>query len=79
MARRLSRGGVLVVEVATREGTRRKWDQLHKTDIYLKDDALMYCHQDTPELPLVSAASGLVLTQVKINTPEWLACKLEKR
>lgn len=78
MANRLSAGGALVIEVATREGTRRNWDQLHKTDIYVKDDTLMYCHKDGAEKPLVSAASRIRLTCVRINTPDWLSCKLEK-
>ncbi|HEX2477096.1 MAG TPA: class I SAM-dependent methyltransferase [Lacipirellulaceae bacterium] len=79
MARKLAPHGLAVIQVATREGTRQKWDQLHKTDIYLKNGALMYAHQHEPERQLLSPESRLRLKHVQTNTPEWLACVLEKR
>ncbi len=79
MARKLAPHGLAVIQVATREGTRQKWDQLHKTDIYLKNGVLMYAHQDGPERPLLSSESHLRLKQVQTDTPEWLACVLEKQ
>ena len=79
ISRKLAPNGLAVIQVATREGTRQKWDQLHKTDIYLKDNVLMYAHQHTPERPLLSTESRLHLKHVECNTPDWLACILEKR
>jgi SAM-dependent methyltransferase len=79
MAQKLAPHGLAVIQVATREGTRQKWDQLHKTDIYLKNGALMYAHHHEPERPLLSYDSRLRLKQVRTDTPEWLACVLEKQ
>ena len=33
----LKTGGMIAISCATREGTRQKWDQFHKTDIYISD------------------------------------------
>jgi SAM-dependent methyltransferase len=79
IARKLAPHGLAVIQVATREGTRQNWDQLHKTDIYLKNGALMYAHQNGPERPLLSPESRLRLKHVQMNTPDWLACALEKQ
>jgi SAM-dependent methyltransferase len=79
IARKLAPHGLAVIQVATREGTRQQWDQLHKTDIYLKNGVLMYAHQHGPERPLLSPESRLRLKQVQTDTPEWLACVLEKQ
>jgi SAM-dependent methyltransferase len=78
ISRKLAPHGVVAFQVATREGTRQNWDQFHKTDIYLQDGVLMYAHQDGQERPLLSAASGLRLKHVHCNTPDWLACGLER-
>src|SRR5262249_18401817 len=78
IGRRLAPHGLSVIKVATREGPRLKWDQLHKTDIFLKDGELMFNHQHTPERPLLSPASGLRIKHVECDTPEWLACILER-
>jgi SAM-dependent methyltransferase len=78
MSRKLAPHGLVVIQVATREGTRQNWDQLHQTDIFLKSDVLMYNHRKTPERPLLSPTSHLRLVHVQMNTPEWLACILEK-
>jgi SAM-dependent methyltransferase len=79
IGRKLAPNGRAVFQVATRKGTRQNWDQLHKTDIYLKKGVLMYAHQHSPERPLLSPASRLHLKHVSIDSPEWLACSLEKR
>lgn len=78
IARKLGPDGIAVVQVATREGTRRDWDQLHKTDIYLEDGVLKFAHQHTRAQPLLGR-SGLRLKHVRTNTPDWLACALEKQ
>jgi hypothetical protein len=44
-----------------------------------KDNVLMYAHQHTPERPMLSTESRLHLKHVECNTPDWLACILEKR
>jgi SAM-dependent methyltransferase len=79
IARKLAPHGLAVIQVATREGTRQKWDQLHKTDIYLKDKVLMYAREHGQERPLLSADSRLQLKHVEIDTPDWLACIVEKQ
>jgi SAM-dependent methyltransferase len=79
IGRKLAPHGLAVFQVATREGTRQNWDQLHKTDIYLKNGMLMYAHQHSPERPLLSPTSHLHLKHVQSDSPEWLACILEKR
>jgi SAM-dependent methyltransferase len=79
ISRHLTPHGIAVIQVATREGTRRKWDQLHKTDIFLKDSVLMFAHQHTSERPLLSPESGLGLKFVECYTPDWLACVLERK
>jgi SAM-dependent methyltransferase len=79
ISRHLAPHGIAVIQVATREGTRRKWDQLHKTDIFLKDSVLMFAHQHTSERPLLSPESGLSLKLVECYTPDWLACVLERK
>lgn len=76
--RKLAPGGIAAIEVAAREGTRQNWDQLHKTDIYFDDRTLMYAHQDGQARPLIPPASGLRLREVVLNTPDWLACTLDK-
>jgi SAM-dependent methyltransferase len=78
ISRKLMPHGRVVIQVATREGTRQNWDQLHQTDIYLKDDQLMYARRDVPERSLLPPSSGLYVSHVQINNPEWLACIIEK-
>jgi SAM-dependent methyltransferase len=79
IGRKLAPNGLAVFQVATREGTRQKWDQLHKTDIYTKQGVLMYAHQDGVERSLLSATSRLHLKHTQVDTPKWLACVVEKR
>ena len=78
ISRKLRPRGLMVLQVATREGTRQKWDQLHQTDIYLHGNELMFAHRYTRERPLLSPESGLRLKYVDTNTAEWLACVVEK-
>lgn len=56
--------GRLIVGVATKEGTRQKWDQFHKTDIWLEGVAPVYCRQDGKARPLLAPESHLKLSQV---------------
>jgi SAM-dependent methyltransferase len=78
MSKKLRPKGHIAIQVATREGTRQKWDQLHKTDIYLEKNVLMFNHQNTAPIPLLSPESRLRLKHVQLNTPDWLACIVEK-
>jgi len=78
ISRKLAPHGLFAFQVATREGTRQKWDQLHKTDIYLSKGQLMYARQHSLEQPLLSPVSGLRLKRVEFDTPDWLACVVEK-
>jgi SAM-dependent methyltransferase len=66
-------GGRAVIQGATREGTRQHWDQLHKTDLYVEDDTVVYAHRDAPALPLLGSTPGLKLERVVEYTPDWLA------
>lgn len=78
MGRCLAPDGIAIVEVATREGTRQNWDQFHQTDVFVENGTLMYCHRETPAVPLLSPASRLRLRRIKLESPEWLACTLER-
>jgi SAM-dependent methyltransferase len=78
IGRKLAPGGAAIIQVATCEGTRQNWKQLHKTDIFLQDQTLMHRHEDGAEMPLLSKASRLHLKTVHCSSPEWLACTLEK-
>lgn len=75
-ARKLTPGGRVIIQVATREGTRQNWDQFHKTDIDLRDGELVYRHQHTEERPLLPPECGLRLRKVHRYTPEWLSVVL---
>jgi len=77
MGARLAPGGCVLIQVGTREGTRRGWEQFHSTDIYLDDETLMYAHQHTPAKPLLSADCGLRMKKVHHDSPEDLAVELE--
>lgn len=77
IGRRLAPHGIAAIMVAEREGTRQGWDQLHKTDIYLENNILMYARQHTPPQPLVSKACGLRLINARVDN-EWLSCILTK-
>ncbi|HEX3600289.1 MAG TPA: class I SAM-dependent methyltransferase, partial [Lacipirellulaceae bacterium] len=76
VSRHLAPNGLFAVQVATREGTRQKWDQLHKTDIYLKNGVVMYARQNAAEQPLLP--KSMRLKHVQTDTPEWLALVIEK-
>jgi SAM-dependent methyltransferase len=76
VSRLLAPNGLFTVQVATREGTRQNWDQLHKTDIYLKDGVVTYAHQHGVEQPLLPAS--LRLKHVHIDSPEWLALVIKR-
>lgn len=78
MSQKLSPKGRVIIQVATKEGTRQNWDQFHKTDIYLNNDELVYCHQNSPEKPLLSSSCQLSLVKVQYYSPEWLSVILEK-
>ncbi|HEX6882810.1 MAG TPA: methyltransferase domain-containing protein [Planctomycetota bacterium] len=77
-AQKLVPGGRVILQVATREGTRQGWDQLHKTDIDLVDGALVYRHEHTAERPLLAPDSGLALARVHYHGPDWLSVILER-
>ena len=76
---KLAPGGVAAIHVATKEGTRQQWDQLHKTDIWLERGVLKFAHQDGVAKPLLTPSSRLHLKRVELDTPDWLAVILEKR
>jgi SAM-dependent methyltransferase len=71
VSRHLAPHGLFAVQVGTREGTRQKWDQLHKTDIYIKNGVVMFAHQDGLEQPLLPPT--LSLKHVHRDTPDWSA------
>jgi SAM-dependent methyltransferase len=75
-AKKLAPGGRVILQVATREGTRQGWDQLHKTDIDLAEGALVFRHEHTPWQPLLPA--GLALQRVHYHGPDWLSVVLER-
>jgi SAM-dependent methyltransferase len=77
-ARKLVPGGRVLLEVATREGTRQKWDQFHKTDIDLADGQLVYRHQHTSFEPLLRPEDKLRLRTIASHTTEWLSVALER-
>lgn len=76
LAKKLVPGGRVILQVATREGTRQGWDQLHKTDIDLENGALVFRHEHTPWQPLLPA--GLDLQRVHYHGPDWLSVVLER-
>jgi SAM-dependent methyltransferase len=76
-ARKLAPGGRVVIQVATREGTRQGWDQLHKTDIDLCDGELVFRHEHSEQRPLLTPEFGLRLAKVHLYGPDWLAVTLE--
>lgn len=78
IGQKLSPKGRVILQVATREGTRQNWDQFHKTDIYLNNSELVYCHENSLEKPLLSPSCKLSLVKVQSYTPEWLSVILEK-
>ncbi|MFO0792268.1 MAG: class I SAM-dependent methyltransferase [Pirellulales bacterium] len=76
VSRHLAPLGLFAVQVATREGTRQNWDQLHKTDIYVANGQIMFAHQDGIEHPLLPET--LRLKKIFEDTPDWLAFVAEK-
>jgi SAM-dependent methyltransferase len=77
-AHKLVPGGRALIEVATCEGTRQNWNELHKTDIDLRDGVLVYRHQHTEPQPLLPPGSGLELRRIGDYSKEWLAVVLER-
>jgi len=75
-ARTLAPEGRVIIQLATREGTRQGWDQFHKTDIDLRDGALVYRHQHTEGRPLLAPDCGLRLHTVQRYSPERLSVVL---
>jgi SAM-dependent methyltransferase len=73
VSRRLAPHGRFAITVAEREGTRQGWDQLHKTDIYLEIDTLMYTHQHSSPKLLLTMKSGLRLKEARLEA-DWLYC-----
>jgi SAM-dependent methyltransferase len=78
LARKLAPGGRVVLQVATREGTRQGWDQLHKTDIDLVQGELVFRHEHEAMRPLLAPEAGLRLARVHHYGPEWLSVVLER-
>lgn len=74
----LKPGGRLLIGGATREGTRQQWSQFHKTDIWIEDGQVVYCHQDAITKPLLGSASRLRLSRIIQHTDEWLCFEAER-
>jgi 2-polyprenyl-3-methyl-5-hydroxy-6-metoxy-1,4-benzoquinol methylase len=69
---KLTRQGRIAIAVATREGTRQKWDQFHKTDIDILDGTVVFRRQDTDWKPLFSSTSKLRLSKIHHHSPQWI-------
>jgi len=78
-ARCLRSGGVMAIEVFTREGSREKWWALHQHDMYLDARHRFLCEsQDGSIRPMVASDSGLHLQQVVASTPRTTAVVFQK-
>ncbi|MBW4463960.1 MAG: class I SAM-dependent methyltransferase [Pegethrix bostrychoides GSE-TBD4-15B] len=68
----LSPQGIAVVQVATNEGTRQNWDQLHKYDIYYANNVINCRNQSGDTQTLVSSETPLRLHKIISETDESL-------
>ncbi len=78
-SKKLSPGGRIIIQVATKEGSRQNWDQFHKTDIYLNGDTIVYRRKNLIEKPLLSNKSNLRIKKINLYSADWLAVTLEEK
>jgi SAM-dependent methyltransferase len=64
--------GIAYLQVATREGTRQNWQQLHQHDLYLEDGFLVAAKQDGSVMRLCGPSCSLKVAEVLRYGPEGL-------
>jgi SAM-dependent methyltransferase len=70
--------GFAYLQVATREGTRQNWDQLHQHDIYVEDGYLVAQKRDGTVIRLCGPSCPLRLGEVLRYEPEGLTVVASK-
>lgn len=71
--------GLAYIQVATREGTRQNWNQLHQHDIYLEDGYVLAARRDTSVVKLCGPSCPLQVIEVLDYNTEALTILVSKK
>ena len=72
-----TRDGLFIAQVATNEGTRQNWDQLHQFNMRVENDVFLAFNRADQPVVLAGPGSPWRIRQVGASTPDWTMVVLE--